>query len=90
MTELRFYRTEHGEKTVLAGPHARTLMPILLIEGSGLTLRKVPISEEKYMRPAPTSKKTIKGIAKQYRAIGNKLGMSKAAKAFLTSITNAA
>jgi hypothetical protein len=53
-------------------------------------VRKVPISEERYMRSAPTGKKTIKGIAKQYRAIGNKLGMSKAAKAFLTSITKAA
>jgi hypothetical protein len=87
---LKFYRTNTGEKTVLVGPPGRKLMPVLFIEGSGLTVKKVPLSEERYMRNAPHGKKTIKGLAKQYRAIGKRLGMTKAAKSFLISIQKAA
>ena len=90
MYQLKFYRTETGEKTVLVGPPGRKLMPVLLIEGSGLTVRKVPLTDERYMRDAPHGRKTIKGIARQYRGIGNRLGMTKAAKTFLTNASKAA
>ena len=88
--ELKYYRTDTGEKTVLVGPPGRKLLPVLLIEGSGLTVRKVPLSEQRYMRDAPVGRKTIKGIAKQYSGIGNRLGMTKAAKSFLASCKSAA
>ena len=88
--ELKYYRTETGEKTVLVGPPGRKLMPVLLIEGSGLTVRKVPLTDQRYMRDAPHGRKTLKGIARQYRGIGNRLGMTKAAKSFLTSVSKAA
>lgn len=90
MYELKYYRTETGEKTVLVGPPGRKLMPVLLIEGSGLTVRKVPLTDQRYMRDAPCGRKTIKGIARQYRGIGNRLGMTKAAKSFLTNAVKAA
>ena len=90
MYELKYYRTDTGEKTVLVGPPGRKLMPVLFIEGSGLTVRKVPLTDQRYMRDAPHGRKTLKGIARQYRGIGNRLGMTKAAKSFLTSATKAA
>ena len=90
MYELKYYRTDTGEKTVLVGPPGRKLIPVLMIEGSGLTVRKVPITDQRYMRDAPHGRKTLKGIARQYRGIGNRLGMTKAAKSFLTNATKAA
>ena len=88
--ELKHYRTDTGEKTVLVGPPRRKLMSVLMIEGSGLTVRDVPLTEQRYMRDAPHGRKTLKGIARQYRGIGNRLGMTKAAKSFLTSVVKAA
>lgn len=76
---------------MLVGPVARTRMPVILIESKGVTLRQLPATEQRYMTdtPAPKRKKSTKTIARQYRAIGSKLGISKAAKQFLSSIINA-
>ena len=92
MYELKNYFTGHGEKTVLVGPVGRKLMPILMIDGTGLVVRKVPIGDSRYMRDVRENKKRrgIGGTIRQYRAIGRKLGMSKAAKAFLIKANNAA
>lgn len=90
MYRLVQYRTDHGEKAAMVGPKGRKLMPVLLIEGKGLTVTKVPFSEERYMRDVDTGRKTIKGLARQYRGIGNRLGMTKAAKLFLTNAVKAA
>lgn len=90
MYELKHYRTEVGEKTVLVGPQGRKLIPVLLIEGTGLTVRKLPLSEQRFMRDAPLAgRKTMKGVVRQYRSIGNKLGMTKAAKSFLANAQRA-
>lgn len=90
--KLKTYRTEHGRKTVLVGPAGRKLMPILIMESSGLTVRKVPLIEEKYLSDPPPFKrsKSIKTIALRFRAFGNKMGMTKAAKSFLSDLTKAA
>jgi hypothetical protein len=91
MYELKHYRTQTGEKTVLVGPQGRKLVPVLIIEGSGLTVKKLPLSEQRYMRDAPLAgRKTMKGVVRQYRSIGNRLGMTKAAKSFLTEAQKAA
>lgn len=93
MYQVKMYKTDEGEKTVLVGPPGRTKMPVLIIgagKGGTLTVRNVPLSEQRYMRDVDTGRKTIKGIARQYRGIGNRLGMSKAAKTFLTEATKAA
>ena len=92
MYELKYYRTDHGEKCVLVGPRGRKLLPILMIEGNGLTVRKVPLSEERYLRDVKDERKrrTLGGIVRQYRAIGRRSGMTKAAKTFLTQASKAA
>lgn len=89
--ELKSYRTEHGVSVVLVGPVARTRMPIVIIESKGVMLRQVPATDRKYMSEAPVPKrrKTMKTIARQYRTIGSKLGISKPAKRFLSQIINA-
>ena len=90
--ELMMYHTDTGNKTVLVGPDGRKLMPVLLIEGSGLTVRKVPLTERRLMHPALEGKnrRSMSGVIKQYRGIGRRLGMTKAAKSFLAEATKAA
>jgi len=91
MYELKIYRTDHGEKTVITGKPGRKLLPILMIEGTGLTVKKVPLGDRRYMRDVREEKKRrgMGGVIRQYRGIGRKLGMTKAAKAFLTDANKA-
>lgn len=85
MYELKNYFTGDGKKTVLVGPAGRKLIPILLIDGTGLVVRKVPLGDRRYMQDVREEKKRrgISGTIRQYRAIGRNLGMTKAAKTFL-------
>jgi hypothetical protein len=91
MYELKMYRTDFGEKTVLVGPQGRKLMPILMIESSGLTVKKVPLTDARYMRDLTETKKrrSMSAVVRQYRGIGRRLGMTKTAKTFLTNAMNA-
>ena len=84
--ELKQYRTDHGEKVVLVGKKGRKLMPILMMESSGLIVKKVPLTDERYMRDVAQSGKprSIKSAIRRFRAFGKRTGMSKAAKSFLT------
>lgn len=92
MYELKYYRTENGVKTVLVGPEGRKLIPVLMVDGNGLTVKKLPKDERRYMRDVREEKKRrgMGGIIRQYRAIGRTLGTTKAAKAFLTQAQKAA
>jgi hypothetical protein len=92
MYELKMYRTEQGEKTVMVGPPGRKLLPILMIDGSsGLTVKKVPLSDQRYLRDVREEKKrrSTSGVIRQFRGIGRRLGMTKAAKSFLADATKA-
>ena len=84
--ELKQYRTEHGEKVVLVGTKGRKLMPILMMESSGLTVKRVPLTDARYMRDVTQSgkSKSIKTVIRQFRAFGKRTGMTKAAQSFLT------
>lgn len=88
---LQNYRTDHGTKTVLVGPKGRKLLPILLMESSGLTVVKAPLSDERFLSDVIQSgkSKSMKSRVKQFRAFGKRTGMTKAAKAFLTKATKA-
>lgn len=90
--QLMSYRTEHGMKTVIVGPKGRKLMPILMMESSGLTVRKVPLTEQRYLTDAIQSgkSKSIRSVASKFRAYGRRTGMTKAAKSFLTAVNKAA
>ena len=70
----------------------RKLIPILMIEGNGLTVRKVPLSEERYLRDVKDERRrrTLSGVVRQYSAIGRRTGMTKAAKTFLSNARKAA
>ena len=87
--ELKYYKTDHGVSAVLVGEAARTRMPVIIIEHKGVMLRHVPVTDQRYMSDAPTKKRSMKAIAQQFRTIGNKLGISKPAKRFLSQIINA-
>ena len=84
--EVKQYRTDHGEKVVLVGKKGRTLMPILMMESGGLVVKRVPLTDARYMRDVMQSgkSKSIKTCIRQFRAFGKRTGMSKAAKSFLT------
>jgi len=92
MYNLMNYHTEHGNKTVLVGPKGRKLVPILMMEASGLTVRKVPLTEERYLReiPLPPHSRGIKTVARRFKSFGARTGMTKAAKSFLSNLNNAA
>lgn len=90
MYELKYYRMDTGEKTVLVGPPGRKFLPILMIDGTGLTVKKVLLEEQRYMRDVCEKKRrSMSGLVRQYRAIGRKLGMTKAAKSFLANAQRA-
>jgi hypothetical protein len=91
MYELKQYRTDHGTKTVLVGKPGRKLVPILMVDGTGLTVRKVPLTDQRYMRDVREEKKrrSTSAVIRQYRGIGRRLGMTKAAKSFLAEATKA-
>lgn len=88
--ELKNYHTEQGVSTVLVGPVARTKMPVLIIEGT-VKLKHLAATEQRFMKEPPPFKrqKSLKTIARQYRTIGSRLGISKPAKRFLSNIINA-
>ena len=91
MYQLMDYFTTHGHKTVLVGPKGRKLMPILLMESSGLTVKKVPLTEERFLKelPLPPRSRGINTVAKRFKAFGIRNGMTKSAKSFLKQITAA-
>lgn len=85
MYEVKSYRTDSGTKTVLVGPAGRKYVPLLMIEGSGLTVKKVPLSEQRYIADYLGKQRPIKSVLRQYGGIGRRLGMTKAAKSFLSA-----
>ena len=91
MYQLMDYFSDHGHKTVLVGPKGRKLMPILVMESSGLTVKKVPLNEERFLRelPLPPRSRGINTVAKRFKAFGNRNGMTKAAKSFLKNVSAA-
>lgn len=91
MYQLMDYYTDHGHKSVIVGPRGRKLMPILIMESSGLMVLKVPFSEERYLKemPLPPRSRGIKTVVLRFRAFGNRNGMTKAAKSFLKLATAA-
>jgi hypothetical protein len=91
MYQLMDYFSDHGHKTVLVGPKGRKLVPILVMESSGLTVRKVPLTEERFLTelPLPPRSRGIETVAKRFKAFGLRHGMTKAAKSFLKQISAA-
>ena len=90
--KLQMYRTDQGTKPVMVGPPGRKLLPILIIESSGVTVLKVPLSEQRFLFDSTTFKnyRSMKSAAKHFKAVGKRLGMTKAAKSFLSKAINAA
>lgn len=84
-TQLQTYKTETGNKTVLVGEPGRKLLPILIMEAKGLTVKKVPLDEQRFLRDPVQAKKVpaMTTLIKRFRAFGNRVGTTKAAKRFL-------
>jgi hypothetical protein len=86
------YHTDEGNKTVLVGPKARKKMPILVMGSKGLTVKNVPLTEERYLSelPLPPRSRGISTVIKRFKMYGNRNGATKAAKSFINKATNAA
>jgi hypothetical protein len=85
MIKLMTYKTENdGNKTVLVDDSGHKYLHVLIID-MPVTVRKLPLEEARYMRePIQHGKtKSLQTIVRQYRAIGRKMGITKAAKALL-------
>jgi len=89
--ELKNYRTDHGVKTVLIGETGRKYFQMLMMDHSGLVVKKVPLSEQRYLSDVIQNgkSKSIKTITRQYREFGKRTGMTKAAKSFLSQLSKA-
>lgn len=90
MFEVKSYHTTHGMKTVIVGKPGRKYIPVLMIEASGVTVRKLPLSEQRFMRDVIGGVKPIKSVLRQVGSAGRTLGMTKAAKSFLREARKAA
>lgn len=86
MYEMKGYRTESGAmKTVMVGPAGRKYLPILVISGNGLTVEKVPLTEQRYITDLPGKERPIRSVLRQYGGIRRRLGATKAATRFLSA-----
>lgn len=90
MYELKNYKTEAGNKTVIVGPAGRKYLPVLFMDG-GLKVVKVPKTEEQYMTEIIQNGrlKSMKTSLQTFRHYGRTSGTSKAAKKFLRKATKA-
>lgn len=98
--ELKRYRYRYinGKKfnesvrTVLVDDHGRKYLKVLMMDSSGLIVKKVPKTEVRYMTDVTQNgrPKSIKTVARQFRAFGKQTGMTKAAKSFLRNTNQAA
>jgi hypothetical protein len=81
---LQNYRTDHGTKTVLVGEPGRKYMPVLIMD-KGLIVKKVPLSDERYMSEVAESKvrRSLMPVVTFFAAYGARNGISKAAKRFI-------
>ncbi len=81
--ELVTYFTPQGSKTALV-KRGRKLIHVLLID-NGLVVKKVPLTEERYIRPVIQEKKvpSLNGTVRKFASYGRRYGATKAAKKFL-------
>lgn len=81
MAELKSYHTDHGIKTVLVC-EKRKYLRVLIMDGS-LVVKKLPKSEQRYMRDVIESKKRRTLPIRDFASYGHRRGATKAAKQFL-------
>lgn len=81
---LKQYRTEQGTKAVLVSDKGRKYLYVLMMDGQ-LVVRKVPQSEERYMREVHEGKKrrNLNGAVAAFASYGRQRGQTKAARKFL-------
>lgn len=98
--QLKTYRfkeaTKKGyrisEHTVLVDDRGYKYLHVLMMDGTGLTVRKVPKDHERYMRDVIQGRKlpSLATTINKFRKFGKRVGMTKAAKSFLTDAMKAA
>ena len=83
MIELKTYKTEQGNKTVLVEV-CRKYAHVLFID-SPVTVKQVPLDETRYMLPVLQNgkDKSMAAVRRQFRTIGKRLGITKKAKQFI-------
>lgn len=84
MIELKSYHTEHGVKTVLVSDHGRKYLHVLVMNGCGLALRKVPKAEGRYMAAPIGGTRAWSTTCRTFARYGRTHGSTKSARRFLT------
>ena len=87
-TELKMFHTEQGCKTVLVSDKGRKYLHLLMMDGQ-LVVRKIPKTEERYLRDVVQEKKipALTTLVRKFRAYGKRNGMTKSAKSMLREVT---
>jgi hypothetical protein len=90
MYKVMQYRTDNGAKMVVVGPEGRKYFPVLMMDHAGLVVKKLPLSEQRYLSDAPGKARAFRTRLAIFRRYGKTAGMTKAAKSFLTEANRAA
>ena len=77
------YHTDDGHITGLLIDRGRKWLRFIPMKSSCIRIRRLPLSEEKYMTVLDNS---IKKAAKQFRAAGRRFGITLAAKRALRDL----
>ena len=87
-TELKNYRSDGGVKTVLYDPDRGRKYHALLVMDGGLVVRKVPISDERFLTDVYEERKrrNLNGAFKAFASYGRRVGATKEAMRLLKEL----
>lgn len=82
MSSLVRYRSDEGVVIAFVKP-GRKLLSMVAMDAAGLRVRKVPLSDERYISPLdyPVAK-----ARRRFLAAGKRFGISKGAKALIKEV----
>lgn len=91
MNEVVNYHTATAEQTAIIVNRGRKLMGILMVESIGIVYRKVPLTEERHMRPLTRFNKDypVKTALNKYLGIASRLGATKSARKAMRELKGA-
>lgn len=82
---MKLVRYHTGEQSVHAlADVKRTRIAVLIMDAAQLTVRHVPLTEQRYMREL--SDYSVGDAARRFRQAGRRFGITKAARNFLKGI----
>ncbi len=81
MREVKRYRTDEGVRVAIVGTPGRKWIPLVYLEVP-MRLRKVPLSEAKYITDLPDAP-SVRSACRNFLRFGKGVGITKGARRFL-------